>query len=145
MSQQNVQLNFSAYSTMQYIFYSVIGFIIWLSGVILVRLVGTSVFSADSALLLVFFGLSIPIAVITMFVTSPICRLPMRDMLIPLLVMLATTLSLDGLAITFTDIYSADSEMARLVAGWLLWTFGMQTLVGMVMIARANNATLVHP
>lgn len=139
MSQQNAQINLAAHSFPQYLLYIFIGFVIWLMGVIIVRIVGDTVFSAGSVWLFAFFALSIPTAFVTMFVTAPICRLPMRDMLIPILGMLGTTLILDGLSITFTDIYSADNNMAMHVAGWLLWTFGIQVVVSMWMIGRANT------
>ncbi len=139
MSQLSSQTGRINYTFAQYLIFMFVGFIIWLTGVIIVRVVGTSVFSADSALLPIFFILSIPIGFINMIATAPIFRVPMRDMMIPALVMVATTLVLDGLAITFTDIYSADSDMAKLVAGWLLWSFGVQLVASMWLIGRANR------
>lgn len=139
MSQSLSQTGRMNYSFAQYLVFMFVGFLIWLTGVVIVRVVGTSVFSIESALLPVFFFLSIPIGFINMIATAPIFRVQMRDMMTPALVMVATTLVLDGFAITFTDIYSADSDMTKLVAGWLLWSFGVQLVASIWLIGRANR------
>ncbi|MEO1254484.1 MAG: hypothetical protein AAFY41_06315 [Bacteroidota bacterium] len=85
--------------------------------------------------------LSIPIGIVTMYITRLLCRLSMDDMLMPILVMLFTTLTLDGLAVGFTDLYGATNETVRYAGGWLLWTFGTQIIITMLMVRpKANNA-----
>ncbi|MEO1647173.1 MAG: hypothetical protein AAFR67_18460, partial [Chloroflexota bacterium] len=85
--------------------------------------------------------LSIPLGIVTMYVTRFLCRLSMDDMFIPILVMLFTTLTLDGLAVGFTDLYGTTNEMVRYAGGWLLWTFGTQIIITMLMVRpKANNA-----
>ena len=139
MSQKVTHADRQKFTIAQYMLYMFVGFIIWLAGVIIVRAVGSTVFSEGNALLIVFFILSIPVGFINTMVTRPIFRLPMRDMMIPILVMVFTTLTLDGLAVGFTDIYGIDSDLVRYAAGWLLWSFGMQIIASMWMIHRASG------
>ncbi|GEM_PF-1821452 len=139
MSDQNLVASRPTYTANQYLLYIVIGFVIWVSGVILVRLLGSAVFSQDSPILLLFFGASIPFGILIQYLIPLIIRQPMQNMMIPIIVMVATTLMLDGIAITFTDIYSAETSMKMVVGGWLLWTFGTQLVVSLIVINRANN------
>ncbi|MEM9951000.1 MAG: hypothetical protein AAF846_05335 [Chloroflexota bacterium] len=137
MSQQVMTAERTEYTTGQYALFAITGFVIWVLGVVIVRLAGSSVFSADSILLPVFFSLSIPIAFVNTYATRPIFRLQMREMLVPVLVMVFITLMLDGLAISFTDIYSTDGDIVRYAGGWLLWSFGVQVVVSMWIIRQS--------
>jgi len=133
MSQQQVS-QLSKATISQYAFYMFIGFIIWVSGVVLVRLLGELAFAEGSSLLILLYVVSIPLGVVTMYVTRIICRVPMNEMLTPVLVMLFTTLMLDGFAVGFTQLYGETNEMVRYAGGWLLWTFGAQIVVTMLMV-----------
>lgn len=139
MSQEIANSSSSNYTMSQYILFGFVGFVIWVLGVIIVRLAGATVFSADNLLLPIFYILSIPIAVVNTMATRPIFRLQMKDMLTPILVMVFVTLMLDGLAVNFTDLYSTDNDIVRYAAGWLLWSFGIQVIASMWMINRVNK------
>jgi hypothetical protein len=137
VEQQRPDTSRSDYSPTQYLFYTFVGVLIWISGVILIRVLGPDIVSQQSAMYPVLFVLSIPLGVVTQLVIRLVCRLPMREMLIPAFVMIFMALLLDGLAIGFTNLYGPSIEMELAAAGWLLWTFGAQVLISMWMVARA--------
>jgi len=138
MSTQQIQSSHPQYSTTQYLFYALIGFVIWISGVILVRLLGAAFFEPGSLLLLLLFGISLPTGVFLQFVMPKLIRIPIKDTLIPIVVMAGTALILDGIAIAFTDFYSADVAIKMTVGGWLLWTSGTQLVISLIIIGRTK-------
>ncbi|MEM6528234.1 MAG: hypothetical protein AAF653_08055 [Chloroflexota bacterium] len=126
------------FSTGQYVLYAVVGFVIWLSGVVLVRVLGSRFFESDT-ILMILYGVSLVLGVAIQSITPLLVRQPMKDTLIPLVFVCGFALMCDGIAIGFTDIYSADSVMKVGVGGWLLWTFGTQLIISLIIVNRANN------
>ncbi len=136
MSQQNTKPTFSSN---QYLLYIAIGFGIWVTGVILVRVLGPQFFEPGSPLLIGLFVFSVIFGFVLQMIVPPIIRVPMKDSLIPVSVMVATALICDGLAIAFTNVYSPDATIKMAVGGWLLWTFGTQVMASLILIGRANK------
>jgi uncharacterized iron-regulated membrane protein len=66
-------------------------------------------------------------------------RLPPRDTLVPVMVICGAALMMDGIAIAFTEIYSSETAVNVVVGGWLLWTFGTQIIISIVMIGRQSR------
>lgn len=140
MSEKSTQTGRSTFTTTQHAVYGLIGFIIWLIGVGLVRILGPGFFEPGSFLLLLMFATSIPFGFVIQYIIPPLIRLPLRETLIPITVMCGTALICDGIAIAFTNVYSADTTIKMTVGGWLLWTFGLQLVITLVLVGRAHNA-----
>lgn len=133
---KNVRLTFS---TTQYLIFAVIGFVIWASGVVIVRVLGASFFDTSS-ILAVLYGVSVIVGVVIQFASPMLVRQAMKDTLIPLVFICGVALMLDGVAIGFTNVYSADTAMKVSVGGWLLWTFGTQLVITLFIVNRAHNS-----
>lgn len=126
------------FSARQYLAYGILAFGIWLSGVMIVRLLPDAAFDADEAWPIVMFVASIGLGVVTQLVLPLIIRLPFRDTLVPVMMICGSALVLDGMAIAFTDIYSSQTATKVVVGGWLLWTFGTQIIISIFMIGRRH-------
>jgi len=116
-----------------------IAFGIWLTGVVIVRILPAAAFDADEPWPIVLFVASIGLGIITQLVAPFLVRLPMRDTLVPLMVICGAALMMDGIAIAFTDIYSDETATKVVVGGWLLWTFGTQIIISIFMIGRRGE------
>ena len=127
-----------SFPTSRYVLYAVIGFVIWLSGVVLIRILSDSFFENQSALPLMF-GVSLVLGFVIQLISPMLVKQPMRDTMIPIAFICGFALMLDGFAIGFTDIYSANTEVKVSVGAWLLWTFGTQLLITLFMVNRTNE------
>ncbi len=136
MSQDNTKPTFT---TNQYLLYVVLGIGIWVTGVIIVRVLGPRFFEPGSFLLLVMFIASLILGFILQFVIPPVIGVPIKDSLIPVSVIVTTALICDGVAIAYTNVYSSDITTKMAVGGWLLWTFGTQLMASLLIIGRANS------
>lgn len=124
------------FSTRQYLTYAILAFGIWLTGVVIVRLLPDVAFDANESWPIVMFIASIGLGVVTQLVLPLLMRLPLRDTLVPVMTICGSALVLDGMAIAFTDIYSSQTTTKVVVGGWLLWTFGTQIIISIIMIGR---------
>ena len=139
MSEHDVTVAHPTYTGIQYFLYVFIGLLIWVTGVVLVRLLGPETFTQDSPVLLLLFSASILLGVVLQYLIPSIIRQPMANSLVPVVIMCGTALICDGVAIAFTDVYSSDITVKMIVGGWLLWTIGTQLVISLIVINRANN------
>lgn len=116
-----------------------IGFVLWLMFLILIRLIGATVFSTGNPLLPVMFLAAIPLVLVTIVLLGKITAVSMRDMPMPAFVMTLTALLLDGLAVGFTDLYGTSSDQVRASAAFLLWGAGMGLLCSLLLANRGRT------
>lgn len=114
----------------------VIGVVIWLAFLILIRVLGTTVFTVGNPLLPVIFVLAIPMIIVTIYLISGITGVSVRDMPMPVFVMTFTALLLDGLAVGFTGLYGDTHEQIRASAAFLLWGGGLGMVCSLILAIR---------
>ncbi len=127
------------YDGRQYAGFVAIAFAIWLTGVALVRLLPSAAFDADEPWPILLFIVSIGLGVATQLLAPVLVRLPAPETLVPIMTICGAALMMDGLAIAFTDIYSSVTATKLVVGGWLLWTFGTQIIISILMIGRLHR------
>lgn len=116
-----------------------IGFIVWLSFLVLIRILGTTVFTIGSSLLPIIFVAAIPMIVVTIYVISAITGVAVQDMPMPVFVMTFTALLLDGLAVGFTELYGDTHEQIRASAAFLLWGGGLGMVCSLFLSNRKRT------
>lgn len=124
----------------QHATFAALAFAIWLTGVAVVRLLPASAFDADEPWPILLFIASIGLGIATQLAAPVLTRLPARETLVPIMVICGTALMMDGVAIAFTDIYSGETATKVVVGGWLLWTFGTQVIISIVMTGRTRRS-----
>lgn len=139
-SYENESLAVTRYSLQQHLTYVMLAFAIWLTGVVIVRVLPDSAFDMDESWPILLYAASIGLGIGTQLAAPLMTRLPAPQTLIPIMVICGIALMLDGLAIGFTDIYSSDVETKVVVGGWLLWTFGTQLVISILMVGRAQRS-----
>lgn len=128
------------FTARQHAIFVALAFAIWLTGVVIVRLLGDA-FDADEPWPILLFIASIALGVVTQLAIPILVRLPISETLVPVMVICGSALVMDGVAIAFTDIYSSDTATKVVVAGWLLWTFGTQIIISIFMIGRLDQSS----
>ncbi len=124
----------------QHATYVTIAFAIWLTGVVVVRLLPDTAFDTSEPWSILLFVASIGLGVGTQLIVPTLVRLPLSETLVPVMALCGAALLMDGLAISFTDIYSDDIATKVVVGGWLLWTFGAQIIISIFIVGRSGNA-----
>ncbi len=118
----------------------VLGVFFWLSAALIVRYVGTLVFTAENPYLILFYLLGIPITGGFLLIIKLIIGISYADMLKPIVVMTITATLLDGVALAwFRPLYSSSFEVALHGAAWILWGAGLGLLAAFVLNARGNE------
>jgi hypothetical protein len=113
-----------------------IGVVIWLAFLILVRVLGTTVFTIGNPFLPVIFVVAIPMIIVTIYLVSGMTGVSVRDMPMPVFVMTFTALMLDGLAVGFTELYGDTHEQIRASAAFLLWGGGLGMVCSLILANR---------
>jgi hypothetical protein len=113
-----------------------IGVIVWLLVWALVRVLGTSVFSAGNPWLIVFYVASFPLGILFTVVIRVILNVPMQEMLQPIALLGVVALMLDGFSFAFTDVYGV-GEHEIYSAAFLLWAPGVFLLCALWLVNRA--------
>ena len=132
-------LDIRRYTALQHATYFGLAFSIWLTGVVVVRLLPESAFDTGEPWPIVLFFASIGLGIGTQLAMPLLVRLPMNETFVPVMVICGAALIMDGIAIAFTDIYSNDPETKLVVGGWLLWTFGTQIIISILMLGRTSD------
>jgi hypothetical protein len=111
-----------------------LGIIFWLNAALIIRYFGASVFSSNNPMLVFFFGIAIPITMLSIWILKLISRLRFDQMLRPITILTITATFLDGIALTwFRSLYSQSFEVALLGAAWILWAVGWGLFFGLVL------------
>lgn len=132
-------LDILRYTPRQHATYVALAFSIWLTGVAVVRVLPNSAFDTSGPGPIALFVASIALGVGTQLAIPLLVRLPMDKTFVPVMVICGAALIMDGIAIAFTDIYSSDLDTKVIVGGWLLWTFGTQIIISIVMLGRIRD------
>jgi hypothetical protein len=127
------------FSPRQHATFVAIAFGIWLTGVVVVRLLPGAAFDTDEPWPILLFVASIGLGVVMQLIVPVLVRLPTRETLVPIMVICGAALMMDGIAIGFTHIYSNETAVNVVVGGWLLWTFGTQIIISIFMIGRQSR------
>lgn len=110
-------------------FFIFLGVLVWLSFLVAMRLIGSTVFSTGDPLLAVFFVAALPLIAVVIAGIAVLIRVPIRHMLVPVVIMTFTALMFDGVAVGFTDFYGSTDDQVRASAAYLLWGAGAGLLV----------------
>lgn len=102
-----------------------LGVFFWLAFLIVIRLIGTAVFTAvfttGNPLLLVVFILSAPLVWLIIIAVARVTNTPTNEMFVPIVIIDFTALLLDGLAVGFTNLYGPTHDQIAAGSAYLLW------------------------
>jgi len=98
-----------------------LGVLFWLAFLIVIRLIGTSVFTTGNPLLLVLFIVSAPAVWMIIVAVARVTNTPTNEMLAPIVIIDFTALLIDGLAVGFTNLYGPTHDQIAAAAAYLLW------------------------
>jgi hypothetical protein len=104
-----------------YLTFMGLGVFFWLAFLIIIRLMGSTVFSTSNPLLLAVFILSIPLVLVIIIAVARVTNTPTHDMLVPIVIIDFTALLIDGLAVGFTNLYGPTHDQIAAAAAYLLW------------------------
>lgn len=117
--------------------FTALGIVFWFNAAMIIRFCGATVFTAGNPWLLLFFGLAIPLTLLSLLTTKAIARLRLVDLLEPVVIMTLTAALLDGLALAwFRSLYSTSFEVALHGAAWILWGAGLGLLFAYLLSTR---------
>ena len=106
-----------------------LGTAFWFVAAMIIRLLGTAVFTENNAWLILLYGLAIPLTVVFLYITSWLAKRPLRNLLGPVVIITFTATFLDAIALTwFRSLYSPSFEVALHGAAWILWGVGLGLL-----------------
>ncbi|MDX2075410.1 MAG: hypothetical protein SFZ02_03195 [bacterium] len=117
------------------------GFLVWFIVLIIMRVLGSSVFSEGNPWLIVFYIVTFPAGIVFTFVTRIILNIPMRDMMQPMVILAIIAIMMDGFSFAFTDFYGV-SEHEIYSAAYLLWAPGVFLLCALWLINRAKRMAI---
>lgn len=121
-----------------YIKASVLGFVVWFIVLLIMRVLGTTVFSEGNVWLVVFYVASFPAGVVFTLIMRALMNIPMRDMLKPMVIFAIVALMMDGFSFAFTDFYGV-GEHEVYYAAFLLWGPGVFLLCALWLVNRAES------
>jgi len=104
-----------------YLTFMGLGVFFWLAFLIVIRLMGSSVFTTGNPLLLAVYILSIPLVWIVIIAIARVTNTPTNEMLVPMVIIDFSALLIDGLAVGFTDLYGPTHDQIAASAAYLLW------------------------
>jgi hypothetical protein len=117
-----------------------LAFLIWFIVLIIMHVLGTSVFSEGNVWLVVLYIASFPAGIVFNIVMRAIINIPMRDMLEPMVIFAIIAVMMDGFSFAFTDFYgTSDQEIYS--AAYLLWAPGVFLLCTLWLVNRAKRLT----
>ncbi|MCU0480440.1 MAG: hypothetical protein MUE54_04420 [Anaerolineae bacterium] len=117
-----------------------LGFFIWFIVLIIMRVLGSSVFSEGNPWLIVFYIGTFPAGILFTYVMRIILNIPMRDMLQPMVILAIIAIMMDGFSFAFTDFYGV-GEHEIYSAAYLLWAPGVFLLCALLIINRAKETS----
>ena len=115
-----------------------LGFFVWFIVLIIMRLLGASVFSEGNPWLIVFYIASFPVGIVFTIIMRVIMNVPMRDMLQPMVIFAIVAVMMDGFSFAFTDFYGVGAHEIY-SAAFLLWAPGVFLLCALWLIDRASE------
>ena len=104
-----------------YLTFMGLGVFFWLAFLIVIRLMGSTVFTTGNPLLLVLFIVSAPAVWMIIIAVARVTNTPTNEMLVPIVIIDFTALLIDGLAVGFTNLYGPTHDQIAAAAAYLLW------------------------
>ncbi|MBC7870817.1 MAG: hypothetical protein H7Y09_08250 [Chitinophagaceae bacterium] len=118
-----------------------LGIAFWLTGLLFIRVVGPVIFTPDNPLIIVLYLASFPMLFAAIAIASAISRLPMKDMLEPMVIMTFSAIFIDGAVIALLpEAYGDDLTQVMRAAAWLLWGGAAGLLCAWLLSLRGNSA-----
>lgn len=106
-----------------------LGTVFWSIAALIIHFAGARVFSAGNPNLGLFFGLAIPLTILSLYLTTLVSGVRFHQLLEPVVVMTFAATFLDAVALTwFRPLYSRSFEVALHGAAWILWGVGLGLL-----------------
>jgi len=121
--------------------YILLGIVIWFVFLVLMRLLGETVFTPNTSLLALFFMLVYPVIYVTILLVSKLIGIPSNKMFVPVVIMTFTALTCDGLAVGFTDFYGVTDAQIRASGAYLLFGGAGGMIVAWLMEGRPLSIT----
>lgn len=119
-----------------------IGFLVWFIVLIIMRVLGASIFSEGNIWMVIFYIASFPAGIIFTRVMRAIMNVPMQEMLQPMVIFAIVAIMMDGFSFGFTKFYGV-GEHELYSAAFLLWAPGVFLLCALWLINRAQRNTVV--
>jgi hypothetical membrane protein len=119
---------------------TLLGFLIWFIVLIIMRILGSSVFSEGNPWLVVFYLASFPAGIIFTQAMRAIMNVPMSEMLQPMVILAIVAVMMDGFSFGFTKFYGV-GEHELYAAAFLLWAPGVFLLCALWLIDRAKRSS----
>lgn len=120
----------------------VIGAIYWLMALLTVRLAGDAIFERDNPLYVVMYLTAPIVTALAAVIAAQVARLPLNEMVIPVYIMTATALLLDGLAIGITPRWYGPTDTQTMLGGaWIMWGAGVGMVMGWLLSLRGTTAS----
>ncbi|MBW4438239.1 MAG: hypothetical protein KME04_13950 [Pleurocapsa minor GSE-CHR-MK-17-07R] len=118
-----------------------LGVAFWLGGLLIIRIAGPGVFSAESPVLIVMYIASYPLLYGSLLIASAVSRVPMRQMLEPVAIMTFTAITIDGIVLSWLpQAYGESTTHALHGAAWLLFAAAAGLLIAWVLSRRPAAA-----
>lgn len=127
--------------TPKVLLFMALGVAFWFAGLLIIRIAGPGVFTAESPLLIVMYIASYPLLYVSLLLASAVSRLPMRQMLEPVTIMTFTAITIDGIVLSWLPQAYGDSvEHVMHGAAWLLFAAAAGLLIAWVLARRPAAA-----
>jgi hypothetical protein len=111
------------------ILFTALGVVFWFTAAMIIRFWGSTVFSENNPMMLLFFVLAIPVTFVFMYVTTLVAKVRFDELLKPVVIMTFTATFLDAIALAwFRSLYSESFEVALHGAAWIFWGVGLGLL-----------------
>lgn len=118
----------------------ILGFTVWFLVLIIMRLLGSFVFTEGNPLLVVFYILSFPAGIFFTHAMRLILNIPMAEMLQPMVILAIIAIMMDGFSFGFTKFYGI-GEHELYAAAYLLWAPGVFLLCALWLVERAKRSS----
>lgn len=116
-----------------------LGVAFWLTGVLMIRIAGPSVFTTNNPLLIAAYIACFPLLYLALFISSRVSRIPMNNMMEPIIIMTFSAIFIDGAVIAWLpQVYGDNTEQVMLGAAWLLWGAAAGLFCAWVLSRRAT-------
>lgn len=118
-----------------------LGFLVWLIVLLIMRVLGASVFSEGNPWMIIFYIASFPAGVLFTILMRVLMNVPMREMLEPTVIFAIVAVIMDGFSFGFTKFYGV-GEHELYSAAYLLWAPGVFLICALWLVKRAKKSEM---
>ncbi|MEQ8676986.1 MAG: hypothetical protein RLP44_14985 [Aggregatilineales bacterium] len=126
-------------SSTYYLLFIGLGVALWFIFLVAIRVIGTSVFTTGNPLLLGLFVLTAPIVMGLLPLLATATKIPLNEMLVPAVIMSASAMFCDGLAVGFTELYGSTDNQIAAAAAFLLWGVSLTLIWALWLSTRGKT------